>query len=312
MDQNIDRIVGEYARSIWGALLVEQPPGRMDYDRIVVQFDNFALECGWTDEAEVTTRIHDGQADRPGVEGLVWTEIMSAEELAGRGSQVSFAWQAVNQQGYEDLILVALDGVEPTFAILAASAYLEFLWVSRERRVADGDTQRTGRRGSMTVDVFIALVGEYETAARRELEELKSALACPNPPAAWADLSIPRTGTYDGKAFSAHGFGCRVETPDGAIEIELSKDGGYEGFDAWRLWTYAADHAGPWVDATLDDVRTALKWVSESGGLERVTAEPVTYLWKVSSDWRLQKRMNGWRLEPVEAGARRDAPRDDS
>lgn len=71
---------------------------------------------------------------------------------------------------------------------------------------------------------------------------------------------VPRAGPFgDGGEFQFHGIGCTIDDGSTCVNFDFYADGRFDGFDAWRLHTFAEDNA-VFNDASVDTSR---------GGLER-------------------------------------------
>lgn len=72
------------------------------------------------------------------------------------------------------------------------------------------------------------------------------------------DGKIPRSGSFgDGGEFQFHGIGCNIDDGFISVNFDFFADGRTDGFDAWRLHTFAEDNSVA-KDLALDTSRAAL------------------------------------------------------
>jgi hypothetical protein len=77
----------------------------------------------------------------------------------------------------------------------------------------------------------------------------------------WKQAGLLREGFIDPEhsiEYSFHGIGCRVSLLSGEVDWDFGHDGRLDGFDAWRLWRFAADGTDNFPEfkhkEALDDV----------------------------------------------------------
>jgi len=85
------------------------------------------------------------------------------------------------------------------------------------------------------------LVSDYQASVRTAVELLEaSGIPRPTSNDHWVGYGIPHNGTLvGGVTYFKHGYGCRVDLPDGAVDFDFGEQGQIDGFDAWRLAGYA-------------------------------------------------------------------------
>ncbi|MDQ2150960.1 hypothetical protein RBI22_19865 [Alcaligenaceae bacterium C4P045] len=67
-----------------------------------------------------------------------------------------------------------------------------------------------------------------------------SAIPMPRSGNDWAGMDIPHSGIlHNGTKYFKHGFGCTVLLPVGAIDFDFGRHGEINGFDWWRLTSFA-------------------------------------------------------------------------
>lgn len=70
---------------------------------------------------------------------------------------------------------------------------------------------------------------------------------------------IPRSGAFgDGGEFQFHGIGCTIDDGSICVNFDFYAEGRCDGFDAWRLHTFAEDNA-VFNDASVDTSRSGLE-----------------------------------------------------
>jgi hypothetical protein len=56
----------------------------------------------------------------------------------------------------------------------------------------------------------------------------------------WACMDVPGRGDLGrGYRYFKHGYGCAVKGPEWAIDFDFGDKGQIDGFDAWRLYSFA-------------------------------------------------------------------------
>ena len=103
----------------------------------------------------------------------------------------------------------------------------------------------------MTSDL-IRLIEEYLNLARQCLSALGAQLGTANILAAVNGGSAKREGWLDafgGGTYYVHGVGCRIDAKELEIDFDLGPDGTVPGFDPWKLFSFARNHAEayPWL-----------------------------------------------------------------
>ncbi len=86
-----------------------------------------------------------------------------------------------------------------------------------------------------------SLIDDYMAAVRRAITELEaSGISRPATTTEWVGFDVPGRGklTNSGEYF-IHGFGCAVRMPDTTVDFDFGDDGQIDGFDWYRLSTFA-------------------------------------------------------------------------
>ncbi len=85
------------------------------------------------------------------------------------------------------------------------------------------------------------LISDYQGAVREAVAAIRdSSIGLPATSADWAANGIPQRGTLkNGIPYFKHGYGCSVSLPSGAVDFDFGERGEIDGFDAWRLASFA-------------------------------------------------------------------------
>lgn len=95
---------------------------------------------------------------------------------------------------------------------------------------------------------------------------------------------IPREGTLGELEYWFHGVGCRAIANGTEVDFDFGPDGRTDGFDAWRLWTFARQNAARYPKLQRrEDVEAALACLEASGEIERPRSAPSPHLWYLRS-----------------------------
>ena len=84
---------------------------------------------------------------------------------------------------------------------------------------------------------------------------------------------VPRFGTFgDSGEFLFHGIGCTIDDGTVTVNFDFLPDGSSNGFDAWRLHTFAEDNQVDdlGLDTSPHQLERALARLVESGRALRV------------------------------------------
>ena len=85
------------------------------------------------------------------------------------------------------------------------------------------------------------LIDDYKAAVERAVESLE-ATGIPRPASTteWVGYDVPGRGELNGGGkYFIHGFGCAVRLPDLFVDFDFGDDGQIDGFDWYRLSTFA-------------------------------------------------------------------------
>lgn len=97
--------------------------------------------------------------------------------------------------------------------------------------------------------------------------------------------ALARSGQLkSGAKYQFHGVGCRVETPTFSVDFDLGPDGRIGGFDAWRIWEYAAQISDGGAFAELHSVEIALNELMRQGEVQSPRLPPSPHLFYLATD----------------------------
>lgn len=87
------------------------------------------------------------------------------------------------------------------------------------------------------------LIADYQASVRDAIGLLKkSGIPLPATNTEWTGIDIPNRGELDGGiSYFKHGYGCAVRLPGGAVDFDFGAHGEIDGFDAWRLASFAGE-----------------------------------------------------------------------
>jgi hypothetical protein len=102
------------------------------------------------------------------------------------------------------------------------------------------------------------LISDYQSAVREAVDLMRdSGIELPASNIDWTANGIPQRGTLKGEVqYFKHGYGCSVKMPSGAVDFDFGEHGEIDGFDAWRLASFAGQRLPEYgfvSEATLND-----------------------------------------------------------
>lgn len=85
------------------------------------------------------------------------------------------------------------------------------------------------------------LIADYQASVRDAVTLLKmSGIPLPASNTEWTGVDIPARGVLDGGvSYFKHGYGCAVRFTSRAVDFDFGANGEIDGFDSWRLVSYA-------------------------------------------------------------------------
>jgi hypothetical protein len=95
-----------------------------------------------------------------------------------------------------------------------------------------------------------------------------------------------RVGALDSKTkYTFHGIGCRVEREGRTVDFDFRRRGESGGFDAWRLWLFAAEDPTRFPRLQeLETVAAALRRLHAEQRMRKRSAEQVDTLFYLAGE----------------------------
>lgn len=122
----------------------------------------------------------------------------------------------------------------------------------------------------MTMDArLVTLIHEYLAAAKSAVELMvQSGIKLPTSNVAWASTKLPAMDALKGGIrYRKHGYGCEVFLPGGVVDFDFGANGEYDGFDPWRLKSFAKGRLTEYGLSSEQDVDDLFKAAAQSGAL---------------------------------------------
>lgn len=86
------------------------------------------------------------------------------------------------------------------------------------------------------------LIAEYLAQVKKATDLLECSFGTKNILRLWRSKKIPQRGLVtDDVTYELHGIGCRVYLSEICVDFDYGPDGRVDGFDPWRLYTYACE-----------------------------------------------------------------------
>lgn len=113
------------------------------------------------------------------------------------------------------------------------------------------------------------LISDYITSVATAVQLLaESGFELPNSNSEWACNGAKRVGVLkDGTKYVKHGYGCRVDLPNETVDFDFGEKGEIDGFDAWRLSTFADSRLQQYGFSGEEDLNAVFKFAVQSGSL---------------------------------------------
>lgn len=113
------------------------------------------------------------------------------------------------------------------------------------------------------------LIADYQTSVSDAVTLLKkSGIPLPTSNTEWTGVDIPSRGVLDGGVpYFKHGYGCAVHLPDGAVDCDFGPNGEIDGFDSWRLLSYAGTKLSEYGFDDDAALKASFKLEVETGSL---------------------------------------------
>ena len=86
------------------------------------------------------------------------------------------------------------------------------------------------------------LIRDYQSRVAAAIDLLEAVgIERPTSAIEWAARDMPFRGDLgNGATYRKHGIGCAVRGHDWAVDFDFGTRGEFDGFDAWRLWSFGA------------------------------------------------------------------------
>ena len=122
----------------------------------------------------------------------------------------------------------------------------------------------------MTMDArLLTLIHEYLAVAKSAVELMaQSGIQLPSSNVAWASTRLPAMEALKGGIrYRKHGYGCEVFLPSGSVDFDIGANGEYDGFDPWRLKSFAEGRLTEYGLSSEQDVDDLFEAAAQSGAL---------------------------------------------
>ncbi len=113
------------------------------------------------------------------------------------------------------------------------------------------------------------VIRDYQRTVARVVALLEAA-GIPRPASnmAWACASLPWRGELsEGVRYHKHGYGCAAHARTWHVDFDFGDAGQIDGFDAWRLVSFAGGTLAKYGFASVDDLRCAFAAAVDAGEL---------------------------------------------
>ncbi len=113
------------------------------------------------------------------------------------------------------------------------------------------------------------LISDYQASAAAAVDMMQRS-GIPRPPTNtdWVVTDIPQRGELEGGVrYFKHGYGCAVSLPTGTVDFDFGDRGEIDGFDAWRLASFAGDKLSDYGFADEDAITECFKAEVAAGSL---------------------------------------------
>jgi hypothetical protein len=113
------------------------------------------------------------------------------------------------------------------------------------------------------------LISDYQASVAAAVDMmLRSGIPRPPTNKDWVGTDIPQRGELEGGVrYFKHGYGCAVSLPTGSVDFDFGTNGEIDGFDAWRLASFAGDKLSDYGFADEDAITECFKAEVAAGSL---------------------------------------------
>jgi len=113
------------------------------------------------------------------------------------------------------------------------------------------------------------LICDYQASVGAAVDMMQRS-GIPRPPTNtdWVGTDIPQHGELEGGIrYFKHGYGCAISLPTGAVDFDFGEHGEIDGFDAWRLASFAGAKLSEYGFADEDALNECFKAEVAAGSL---------------------------------------------
>jgi hypothetical protein len=136
----------------------------------------------------------------------------------------------------------------------------------------------------MATNGIMTLIESYLVTIRRLSAQLEREYEIDSLFMARKSEGIPRIGKFGNAGeFQFHGIGCTIDDESGSVNFDFFENGRSDGFDAWRLHTFAMDNEITWdpdLDTSLESIKAEIAKMVSSG---RIVPVEGSSLYKLAS-----------------------------
>jgi hypothetical protein len=133
-------------------------------------------------------------------------------------------------------------------------------------------------------DDELQLIREYQGAVQTIVAALRHTYSQQDLLAARRSGEIPQRAAIGGVEFAFHGVGCRGRVGGIEVDFDFGPDGRTDGFDAWRLWTFATQSPTRYPGfQRREDVEAALLALETKGEIKCPRTAPSPHLWYLTT-----------------------------
>ena len=113
------------------------------------------------------------------------------------------------------------------------------------------------------------LIADYQMSVFDAVSLLKkSGIPLPTSNTEWTGVDIPARGMLEGGVpYFKHGYGCAVRLPGNSVDFDFGANGEIDGFDSWRLASYAGERISQYGFEDEAAMRACFKSEIEAGSL---------------------------------------------
>ena len=116
---------------------------------------------------------------------------------------------------------------------------------------------------------LVVLIEDYLASVSSAVKLLEqSGIERPSSNTEWACNEVPQTGVLlGGVKYFKHGFGCAVRLKGGSVDFDFGEQGEINGFDVWRLTSFADERLGEYGFESEKELERCFKAGVAAGSL---------------------------------------------